>query len=70
MLDKAMKGEKRIEQRNCKKHGFYASTNFIGDYWTDCPSCMAIKRKEVESKKKKSSKHLQRNVSNAGGWSK
>ena len=58
MLDKAMKGEKRIEQRNCKKHGFYASTNFIGDYWTDCPSCMAIKRKEVEKQEEEKFKAL------------
>ena len=48
MLDKVIKQNKPTEKRNCKKHGFYTSTNYIGDYWTDCPSCMAIKRKEVE----------------------
>ena len=36
----------------------YASTNFIGDYWTDCPSCMAIKRKEVEKQEEEKFKAL------------
>ena len=58
MLDKIIKGDKPTEKRNCKKHGFYTSTNFIGDYWTDCPSCMAIKKKEVEKQEEEKFKAL------------
>ena len=32
--------------------------SFIGDYWTDCPSCMAIKRKEVEKQEEEKFKAL------------
>ncbi len=58
MLDKIIKGDKPTEKRNCKKHGFYTSTNFIGDYWTECPSCIAIKRKEVEKQEEEKFKAL------------
>ncbi len=48
MMEKLIKQNKPSETRNCERHGNYISTNFIGDYWTECPSCIAKKRKEVE----------------------
>lgn len=57
-LDKVMKADKPTEVRNCKRHGTYTSTNFIGDYWTECPSCIAIKRKEVEKQEEEKFKAL------------
>ena len=47
-LQKILNQERPTEERNCPEHGAYTSTNYIRDYWTECPECMAIKRKEVE----------------------
>ena len=47
-LEKVLNQKRPTEERNCPKHGAYTSTNYIRDYWTECPECMAIKRKEVE----------------------
>jgi len=59
-LDKVINQDRPTEQRNCKRHGTYTSTNFIGDYWTECPSCMAIKRKEVEKQEEEKFKQQAR----------
>ena len=48
MMEKLIKQNKPSETRNCKLHGDYISTNFLRDYWTECPKCISIKRKEVE----------------------
>ena len=47
-LEKVLNQKRPTEERICPKHGAYTSTNYIRDYWTECPECMAIKRKEVE----------------------
>ena len=60
MLDKIINQDRPTEQRNCKRHGTYTSTNFIGDYWTECPSCMAIKRKEAEKEEEEKFKQQAR----------
>ena len=36
------------KEGHCSKHGYYLSTNYIGDYWTECPECRTAKKKEVE----------------------
>ena len=59
-LNKLINQDKPTEKRNCERHGFYTSTNFLGDYWTECPSCMAIKRKEVEKQEEEKFKQQAR----------
>ena len=40
--------DKPTKKRMCPKHGAYTSTNFVSDYWTECPECMTAKKKEIE----------------------
>ena len=50
-----IKGVKTVrpqKEKHCSKHGYYVSTNYIGDYWTECPDCMTAKKKEVEEQEK------------------
>ena len=47
MLDK-IKVVRPTKEKHCPKHGHFLSTNYIGDYWTECPECMTAKKKEVE----------------------
>ena len=54
-LQKVLNQERPTEERNCSEHGAYTSTNYIHDYWTECPKCMAIKRKEVEKQEEEKS---------------
>ena len=35
--------DKPTKKRMCPKHGAYTSTNFVSDYWTECPKCMKTK---------------------------
>ena len=46
-----IKGVKTVrpqKEKHCPKHGYYVSTNYIGDYWTECPECMTVKKNELE----------------------
>jgi len=35
--------DKPTKKRMCSKHGEYISTNFVSDFWTECPKCMKTK---------------------------
>jgi len=35
--------DKPTKKRMCPKHGAYTSTNFVSDFWTECPVCMKTK---------------------------
>tara|TARA_R100001510_G_scaffold20474_1_gene17857 strand:+ start:1655 stop:2431 length:777 start_codon:yes stop_codon:yes gene_type:complete len=47
-LDNLINKNKKTRIGKCSRHGDYTSTNFIGEHWTDCPSCVAIKREKIE----------------------
>ena len=49
MLENLINKDRPSEKRSCPRHGFYTSTNFIGEHWTECPSCMRKKR-DAEAK--------------------
>ena len=51
MLEK-IKVVRPTKEGHCPKHGYYLSTNYIGDYWTECPECMTVKKKQVEEQEK------------------
>ena len=40
------------KEGHCPKHGYYLSTNYIGDYWTECPECMTLVKKKKEDEEK------------------
>ena len=40
------------KEGHCSKHGYYLSTNYIGDYWTECPECMTLVKKKKEDEEK------------------
>jgi len=48
MIENLINKNRPTRIAKCPRHGDYTSTNFIGEHWTECPSCMAKKRKEVE----------------------
>ncbi len=50
MLENLINKDRPSERRNCPKHGEYTSTNYVGEHWTECPSCM-MKRRDEEAKK-------------------
>ena len=35
--------DRPTKKRMCLKHGEYTSTNFLSDYWTECPKCIKTK---------------------------
>ena len=35
--------DKPTKKRMCSRHGEYISTNFVSDFWTECPKCMKTK---------------------------
>ena len=50
-----IKGVKTVrpqKEKHCPKHGYYVSTNYIGDYWTECPDCMTLVKKKKEDEEK------------------
>ena len=50
-----IKGVKTVrpqKEKHCSKHGYYVSTNYIGNYWTECPECMTVKKKQIEEQEK------------------
>ena len=50
-----IKGVKTVrpqKEKHCPKHGYYVSTNYIGDYWTECPECMTLVKKKKEDEEK------------------
>ena len=50
-----IKGVKTVrpqKENHCSKHGHYVSTNYIGDYWTECPECMTLVKKKKEDEEK------------------
>ena len=49
-LENLINKDRPTRTAKCSRHGDYTSTNFIGDYWTECPSCM-MKKRDAEAKK-------------------
>ena len=50
-----IKGVKTVrpqKEKHCSKHGYYVSTNYIGNYWTECPECMTLVKKKKEDEEK------------------
>ena len=41
-----------VKEGNCPKHGRFCSTNYIGNYWTECPECMTLVKKKRENEEK------------------
>ena len=49
---KGVKAVRPLKERHCPKHGYYCSTNYIGNYWTECPKCMTLVKKKRENEEK------------------
>ena len=49
---KGIKTVRPQKEKHCSKHGYYVSTNYIGDYWTECPECMTLVKKKRENEEK------------------
>ena len=50
-----IKGVKTVrpqKEKHCSKHGYYVSTNYIGNYWTECPECMTLVKKKKQDEEK------------------
>ena len=43
MLENLINKDRPTKKRMCPKHGEYISTNFVSDFWTECPKCMKTK---------------------------
>ena len=51
MLENLINKDRPTKEVLCIKHNVaYASTNYIGDHWTECPKCM-IEIRDAEAKK-------------------
>ena len=52
-LNNIINKDKPTKKRMCPKHGSYISTNFISDFWTECPKCMKTKiNKQIKERDK------------------
>ena len=49
-LDHLINKDRPTRTAKCSRHGDYISTNFMGEHWTECPSCM-MKKRDEEAKK-------------------